>query len=76
MRYRFEAYVGPDETLLEAKNGVRIVSSEINKTILHIAERKVVWDVPAKANNLDTTYVVSHRVIIKITFAKTDWAYF
>ena len=56
------ASVGPDHTLLQAKSGVRIVSSEIDKTILHITEREVVWNVPAKSVNLDTKYVVSHRV--------------
>lgn len=61
-RFAYPAYIGPEHTLLETKNGVRIVSSEINKTILHIAEREVVWDVPAKGVDLDTTYVVSHRV--------------
>ena len=56
------ASVGPDHTLLQAKSGVRIVSSEIDKTILHITEREVVWNVPAKPVNLDTNYVVSHRI--------------
>ncbi|XP_028417619.1 beta-sarcoglycan-like [Dendronephthya gigantea] len=63
------AYIGTNGTLLKAKNGVRIVSSEINKTILHIAERKVVWDVPAKAVNLDTTNVVHTGSLV--TMVKT-----
>lgn len=62
----FIAQVGIDQTLLQAKGGVRIVSTDINKTILHIAEHEVVWDVPAKVKNLDTKYVVSHRVPKKI----------
>ena len=57
-----EASFAPNETILQAKNGVRIVSTDVNKTILHITERELVWDVPAKAKDLDTTYVVSHRV--------------
>ena len=56
------ASFGPNKTVLQAKNGVRIVSTDVNKTILHITDREVVWDVPAEAKDLDTTNVVSHRV--------------
>lgn len=66
----FPAYVGPDHTQLEAKNGVRIVSTESNKTVLHIAEREVVWDVPAAAKDLDTTHVISHRVRITVILSR------
>lgn len=64
LMFIFQAYVGPDHTKLKAKNGVRIVSTESNKTVLHITEREVVWDVPAVAKDLDTTHVISHRVRI------------
>lgn len=56
------AHFGPNHTLLQTKNGVRIVSTDINKTILHIAKREIVWDVPAQVTDLDTTYVISHRI--------------
>ena len=65
----FTAHFGPNLTRLQAKNGVRIVSTDMNQTILHITKREVVWAVPAKVHDLDTTHVVSHRVrFVKIQY--------